>query len=678
MNAPTRFFGPFGSGRRYPDRANRPLNYPARPANAPTSYLPVLGRLSPAAPPSQEPAGDKTSDKTSDTAGKKSPATPGSSPSRARPALLADPLFGPGIAAVAVILWIIGLYPVAPEQIGGAGLVAELSVPLLLSYPLLVVAVVLELVRSQPRNRVLSAYTLLGVLGIYGLQPTVEQVARLPVAWLHAGFADYIATHGDILHNYDARFSWAGFFSLVAMITKAAGIPNAIPLLNWAPVVLSGLSVLGVRALAVSALGNRRASWLAPWVFLASNWTEQDYFSPQGVAMVLLLAALTLTFRHLVRPRLTEPVKARLRARLAPRSSPKARLVAQGAVVLIGLALAITHQLTPFELGAVLLLLLAFGRLWPAWLPFVVLGGAVVWFSLGASEFWSGQLIAMILSPFGDVSSSVDQGIIDRFTGDIGHLVVLLTRVGLSVFVVLLAAAGIVLMRRDNLRSWLLPVLCVSPFAIAVAQPYGGEVFMRCFLYALPLLSLPASIALERVITAVRRLRWRSRPSRPIGLVALVCVVLTGLIAGTVTARGGNDAYTSFTTGDIAAATWAVEQARPGQRVDSLVNSVPLSFLRVGTVSQYEVDGYCPNMDNLPALVGCISTDGPDYLVLTEPQFAYLRIFDQVPGQFGDQLTGQLEDSGLYRQALAAGTSIVLARTTPARQIVTGSGGGTG
>lgn len=668
MNAPTRYFGQFGPNhpnRRYPG-LDRQMRYPS-PGNSPTRYIPAAGRLVPPSTPPEH--------------GLPSPAVeprPRLGRGAGRSALLADPFFGPGLAGVAVILWIVGLRPVAPSEIGGAGLVAELSVPLLLSYPVLVAAFVLELLRYQPRNRVLSCYTLLGVLGVYGLQPAVEQVARLPVAWLHAGFAAYIADNGDILHNYDARFSWAGFFSLVAMITKAAGLPNAIPLLNWAPVVLSGLSVLGVRALAVSALGNRRASWIAPWIFLAANWTEQDYFSPQGTAMVMLLAALTLTFRHLIRPRLTEPVRARLRARLAPRSSPKARLVAQGAVVLIGLALAVTHQLTPFLLGALLLLLLLFGRLWPAWLPFVVLGGAVVWFSLGASEFWSGQLIQTILSPLGDVGSSVDQGIVNRFTGDTGHLVVLASRVGICLFVAVLAAIGIVLMRRDSLRSWLLPVLCVSPFGIAVAQPYGGEVFMRCFLFALPMLALPASIALERAVTAARRSRWRNRSWHTVALVAVPWLALTCLCGATVTARGGNDAYTSFTTGDIAAATWAVEQASQGQRVDSLVNAVPLSFMRVGEVSQYEVDDYCTALDNLTGLVGCIRLHGPDYLVLTGPQFAYLKIFDQVPDQYGNQLIGELEGTGMYRLVFKDGTSMVLGRTAPAEAPVTGGVGGGG
>ncbi|GAA3832782.1 hypothetical protein [Amycolatopsis tucumanensis] len=663
---PTRFLRPVRPNRtsRPSPRPREPMRFTQPPpAGTPTRYIPASGRLAPQPKPEPPSRAVESRPRLGTGAG--------------RPAFLADPFFGPGLAGVAVVLWIIGLHPIPPESIGGLGLVAELSVPTLLSYPLLVAAVVLELLRYRPRTWLLSLYTLVGVIGVYGLQPAVEEVARLPVAWLHAGFADYIATHGDILHDYDARFSWAGFFALVAMITRAAGLPDAIPFLNWAPVLLSGLAVLGVRALAVSALGNRRAAWIAPWLYLVANWTEQDYFSPQGTAMILMLAALTLTFRHLVRPRLTEPVKARLRARLAPRSSPKARLVAQGAVVLIGLALAPTHQLTPYVLGVLLLLLLVFGRLWPAWMPFVVLGGAVVWFSLGASEFWSGQLVQMILSPLGDVGSSVDEGIVARFAGSPGRLVVLTVRIGITLFVAGMAAYGIWLMRRDSLKSWLLPALCVAPFGLAVAQPYGGEVFMRCFLFSLPVMALPASLALEKSVTAARRLRWRNRPGHTVLAAGVPWVVLTGLLASTVTARGGNDAYISFHASDIAAASWAVHEAQPGQRVDSLVNSVPLSFARVGEVSQFEVDGYCEDvMDDVPALVACLRLKGPDYLVLTEPQWAYMKIFEQVPDTYGADLVRELEATGLYRLVFDDQGSLVLGRTTPADRFVQGSGGG--
>ncbi|KAA9149740.1 hypothetical protein FPZ12_042605 [Amycolatopsis acidicola] len=654
MSAPTRFFGPFRPNRpvrRYPG-PNRPMRYPT--PSGPTRYIPTAGLLTP-----QEEATQRR------RAVDSRPRLPGG-PAPGRLGFLSDPFLGPGLAVAALILWVIGLHPVPPSAIGGIGLIGELSVPTLLAYPVLIAAVVLELLRYAPRTWVMSAYTLVGVFFVYGLQPAVEEVARLPVSWLHSGFAEYIAGHGEVLEGFDARFSWAGFFSLIAMITKAAGIPNALSLLNWAPVVFAGLMVLGTRALAVSALGNRRASWIAPWIFLAGNWTEQDYFSPQATAMVMMLAALTLTFRHLVRPRLTEPVKARLRVRLAPRSSPKARLVAQGSVVLIGLGLAPTHQLTPFMLGLFLLLLLVFGRLWPAWLPFIVIGAAVVWFSLGAEDFWSGQLIQMILSPLGDVGSSVDQGLFSRLSGSPGHLIVLLVRIATSGFVAGLAALGIVFLRRDNLRSWMLPVLCAAPFGIAVVQSYGGEVFMRCFLYALPLMSLPAAIALERAITSARRLRWRNHPRRTLVAAAIPWLVLSLLTGSTVLGRGGNDAYTSVSRTDIDAMSWAVGQARPGERVDSLVNAIPLNYERVGEVEQSEVDMYCADLVHVPVLVDCLRGKGPDYLVLSGPQWAYVDILNGAADDYPQQLLRGLAETQLYRTVFDQDGALVLARGSAA------------
>ncbi|GHF67665.1 hypothetical protein FHX82_003677 [Amycolatopsis bartoniae] len=664
MSAPTRFLRalrPARPVRRHPG-TNKPMHYTV--PGGPTRYIPTSGLLT---PPEELPGRPRAAE-----------SRPRLGRGPGRPAFLADPYFGPGLAAVAAILWVVGLHPVPPSAIGAIGLIANLSIPTLLAYPLLIASVVLELLRYQPRTWFMSGYTLLGVVFVYGLQPAVEEVARLPTAWLHSGFAEYIANHGEVLQGYDARFSWAGFFSLIAMVTKAAGIPNALSLINWAPVVLAGLMVLGTRALAVSALGNRRASWFAPWLFLVGDWTEQDYFSPQATAMVLMLAALTLTFRHLVRPRLTEPVRARMRVRLAPRSSPKARLVAQGSVVLIGLGLAPTHQLTPFVLAGMLLLLLLFGRLWPAWLPFVVFGAAVVWFSLGASDFWTGQLVQMLLSPLGDVSASVDQGLFSRLSGDIGHLVVLLVRIAASGFVALLAALGIILMRRDNLRSWLLPVLCAAPFGLALVQSYGGEVFMRCFLFALPIMALPASILLERALTEARKLRWRNRPSRTMAVAGIPWLVLTLLATMTLIARGGNDAYTSMSKQDVAAASWAIGQARPGQRVDSLVNAVPLAFARVGEVDQSEADIYCTDLVHVPAAVECLQEKGPDYLVVTEPQFAYLKILNAAAPDYEDQLLRGLQETQLYRVVFNDEGALVLGRASVALQNVQPAEGGTG
>ncbi|MGH3627391.1 MAG: hypothetical protein ACRDRL_08140, partial [Sciscionella sp.] len=497
-------------------------------------------------------------------------------------------ILAPAIAALAAIMWLLGLHTITPSEMGSTGLITHLSPILLLSYPVLIVAVLIELLAADSRQRVLTAFTMLGVVLVYGLQPASEQVARMPVAWLHIGFAQYIADHGHILPDFDARFSWPGFFSLIAFLSRASGQADMTPLLQWAPVVLTGLATLGMRALASQVLGRGRTAWLATWIFLLTEWTEQDYFSPQAVSYILMLGALAVTARYLVRPGLISREPASVRRRLIPAGTPYDRLLAQAIVLLLALALAPSHQLTPFVLGGLLLLLLLTGRLWPAWLPWLVLIPAVIWFSLGARDFWAGQL-HMIIEDLGNVTSSVDQGIGGRFVGDAGRTLILDIRIGLTGVVALLTAAGWWELRRRGVRSWALPLLAVLPFGLIALQSYGGEIFVRCYLFALPFCAMLAAVAINGAIT--RALLSRPSPAhrragtlfrRRARVIATVFVLLTALGMATVTARGGNDAYTSFSRADLAAVEYAYQHASNGQSIDVLMSAVPTDFEKVG------------------------------------------------------------------------------------------------
>jgi len=278
----------------------------------------------------------------------------------------------PALAGVALVLWCVGLRPVTPGQLGSVGLIAALSPVLLASYPVLLGAVLIELTAPRPRQRLLTACTALGVLLVYGLPPASEQTARLSAAWLHVGFIRYIADHGQVLPSFDARFSWPGFFSLFAFVSRAAGAPDVPPLLQGAPTVLAGLATLGIRALASNVLEPGRTAWIATWLFVLTEWTEQDYFSPQATTYVLMLAALALTLRYLVAPRLAAFAPG-MRGRVVPSGTPAQRLAVQGAVLLLALALALSHQLTPYVLGGFLLIMLRARRLWAGWLPWLVL-----------------------------------------------------------------------------------------------------------------------------------------------------------------------------------------------------------------------------------------------------------------------------------------------------------------
>ncbi|MFI9382387.1 hypothetical protein [Kutzneria sp. NPDC052558] len=545
------------------------------------------------------------------------------------------------LTGAAVLCWLLGFRQIDPTTLGSLGILPALSPLLLLAYPLLVAAFVTELSRNR-RTAVLTAITVVAVFAVYGLQPAAEPVARLPVAWLHSGFANYIGAHGDVLHDFDTRFSWPGFFALLAFLTEASGLHDTSVLLNWAPVLLSGLAVLGVRAIAVAIVGPGRASWLAAWIFLVANWTEQDYASPQGTTFVLLLAALAITFQHLVAPSPLAARRADVRRPPAPNNSAGDRLRAEGLVVLLAMALAPTHQLTPYLLGGLLIVLVLWGRLWARWLPVVVLALAVGWFVLAAREFWIGQL-SVITGSLGDLSSSVDQGIGQRFVGNTGRQAILLARMGITGAVAVLAGCGVLVLRRRGSKSLVLVALAAASFGLAVLQPYGGEIFIRCYLFALPFFAVLGGIALNALTKRFY----------------LTGFVLGLAILATVTVRGGNDAYVAFTKADITVVQKAYDLAKDGQSIGTVVSYAPLEWQRVGDVRQVSAEDSCAVFPNTES---CVLKANLDYLVINHAQDSYGAVYFGAPPGWTSRLADQLVADGRYERVFTEDGSQLLAR----------------
>ncbi|HEX3784321.1 MAG TPA: hypothetical protein VHX38_32080 [Pseudonocardiaceae bacterium] len=559
---------------------------------------------------------------------------------------------GPLIGVLAAICWLAGFHAIDPTTLGSFGLLPALSPVLLVSYPLLAIAFVVEL-RAGQRGWALTMITAVAVFAVYGLQPAAEPVGRLPVAWLHVGFSDYINAHGAVLHNFDARFSWPGFFSFLALLTGASGLKDASVLITFAPVVLTGTAVIAVRAIALSVFGPGRIAWLAAWVFLIGNWTEQDYLSPQGSTFLLLLAGLAVTFRYLVRPGVLEPLrKGDFLRPPVPDNTPMERLFALGLVLVLALALAPSHQLSPYMLAGLLFVLLICGRLWARWLPFVVLLAAVVWFVLGARDFWISQLHE-ITGAIGDLSSSVNQGFDQRLSNNAGREDMLMVRVGITVVVGALAGLGAIVLRRQRKRSLTLVLMAITAFGLAVAQPYGGEILIRCYLFALPLFALLAAVLLNELLTASLNREWLRRTAITVG-----AVILAGLMFGDVAARGGNDAYVAFTRADIDAVQKAYDIAKNGQTLDTVAAYAPVSeWQRLGQVKQASIESTCEPFPNPDA---CVHKVHPDFLVLNAAQDAYGQIYYGMKPGWISGLSDRLIASGLYKRVFAQGESQLL------------------
>ncbi len=67
--------------------------------------------------------------------------------------------------------------------------------------------------------------------------------------------------------------------------------------LRWAPLVLNLSYLLPLKVIANVTLRSERARWLVLPLFLAGNWIDQDYFSPQGVDFFLYLVVIAVLLK---------------------------------------------------------------------------------------------------------------------------------------------------------------------------------------------------------------------------------------------------------------------------------------------------------------------------------------------------------------------------------------------
>ena len=212
-------------------------------------------------------------------------------------------------------------------------------------------------------------------------------------------------------------------------------------MLRWFPPVVVLVWAIGVYALARSMLGGTRAPWVAAWLFVGLNWIEQDYFSPQAIGIVLLLTVLTFALGPLATrrtdaagvpgwppphpdaprlPLLRRWIVAAMTPPNRPTLPPRQLLLIYFCAALCLLALAPEHQLTPFAIIGQLTLLAVVGRFRGRGLVLVAILALVVYFIVGARDFWTSQIGLLLGS--GDDGNALQAGIADRLAGDTGQV----------------------------------------------------------------------------------------------------------------------------------------------------------------------------------------------------------------------------------------------------------------
>ncbi|MGH2716991.1 MAG: hypothetical protein ACRDJU_00200 [Actinomycetota bacterium] len=574
----------------------------------------------------------------------------------------------------ALVMGVLALLRVNSGALGDLGLITVAGPTYFAAVALVLISFGFALVQ-QPLRRPLLAFQIVGLIVLLdGLGPLVEPHASFATAWLHAGFAQYIAQTGHTLPGLDARFSWPGFFALAAMLSKAAGLHSPEAFLAWAPLVFNLMYLPPLYAICRAVTRNERVWWMALALFYLASWVGQDYFSPQAVAFFLFLVVMAVVLRWF-RPPMPDPGRGnrfqrwlavwmrrlggRGEERTPIRSTPAQRGALIAAITIIFLGISISHQLTPFLLIGGLIGLVVFGRTTLRGLPLLFAVIAVAWISLGAVTFWANHL-SFIFGGVGKIGANVNTSLTGRIQGSPGRLVVLYTRIALAGAILVLALIGAIRRRMRGYGDWSLLLLGLAPFPLLVVQDYGGEALLRAYLFALPFIALLAAMAFLPSV----------EPSRLGGPALAFCLVAAVFAPSWLIARYGNERFDRVSTADLSTVEYFYAHAPINSVVLSLFPELPWRYQDVNSYLYDDIENYA-DPPNLKALEGVATDDGLGsaktnvYLILTQGQEAAGEALDSLKAGWEYNLGQTLVNDHLATVLYQTNGGVLLQLTSP-------------
>lgn len=468
------------------------------------------------------------------------------------------------LLVVAVGLFFSAVHRLDVEAAGSLGLFGVLGVDYYAGLALLCVVLVIEYRRAAldraavaTSNVVLIAYITMPVAWSMGTAPFVT-------AYVHRMITNWLIDAGGLPPPVDARISWAGFFSAAANLITTTGLQDSAILLVSASLVMGICLMFPVYAIGLAITGSSRVAWLGVTMLTLFNWYQQDYFAPQALAMqfyATLLAVVLWQLRNspipaLAGSRLKRMATAwqRIPGRVAGRDGPWT-LAVELALVVILAAMVVAHQLTPLAAIGVLLIMSAAGltRYKLLWLvAFVIF---IAWFRYGAAAYWQGHL-GQVIADIGGVDQNLNSSVSQKITGNPTYRNLQLLRIVSALSLMAVAGIGWLRLRRlPRSRTWLIAAVALSPFVLVMLQSYGGEVAIRAFLYASPMLSPLAALC----IVPLLRPRTGRIVVRRVTAAAACCVLLFTALLVTAN-RGLNISFERTTPHELAIASELVAQ----------------------------------------------------------------------------------------------------------------------
>jgi hypothetical protein len=181
---------------------------------------------------------------------------------------------------------------------------------------------------------------------------------------------------------------------------------------------------------------------------------------------------------------------------------PVQRVGLMAMIVILFMAIASSHQLTPFMVIGALLLLVIFQRCQARSLPILLAVFTGIWISFMAVEFMKHGNIVWAIQSVGRLFGNFNANFIDLSRASQGQRWVALMGRGLSFFVGALAIWGG--LKQLRLGYWDLSfiLLVLAPAPMIAGNSYGGEMVFRIYYFALPFMAFFAASVVYPTISA--------------------------------------------------------------------------------------------------------------------------------------------------------------------------------
>jgi hypothetical protein len=378
------------------------------------------------------------------------------------------------------------------------GLLPVFPVTFFLALALLVVSFVAVLCSARPPSQlVLAGHVLVLIVFLHGTMPLIFSEPFYPWVYKHFGVVQYIDLHGRLDSSVDIYQNWPAFFTLSAWFDRVAGTGGPLEFAAWSQVFFNACNMVLLRYVFGALSRDTRLVWLAIFIFFATNWVAQDYFSPQAFAFTLSLGLCGVILRWLViapdrawMARWLNRVAAfvarlgrRRRSASVPDDEPAgsqrvgrraARNIALGLFAII----VATHQLTPYMLIVGLGVLTFLGVVRPRLLV-VIFTAIALGYLLPRLDFV--QRYYGLLGSAGEPLQNVRSAAVgaNGLQGEPGRVLCAHAARLLSLTIWGLGLIGVVRRLRAGYKNLGIAALAVAPAVIVLAETYGGEAIYR-------------------------------------------------------------------------------------------------------------------------------------------------------------------------------------------------------